>query len=167
MHTQNYKNKCSAISYTSLGQPSPLTAYTENPSSTRAVADHRRAYFRGVAVWKKEVMFSSKAYRKARLTPSSTSDLEILTWIPTSMRQWISSWIFWRRKIRIITVSKTTSNGYIFSPFFLSVYGMFGKKDIVVVATLSRLMAGKLEEPIYKRLIPIVQCTKDLNYDLL
>ena len=35
-----------------------------------------------------------------------------------------------------------------FSPFFLSVDGMMGKEALVILATLSRLMAAKLDEPI-------------------
>ena len=48
------------------------------------------------------------------------SNLEMLTRIPTSMIQWISSWLNGRRKIEIITVSTVTSNINIFSSFPLS-----------------------------------------------
>ena len=63
---------------------------------------------------------SSEYYRKFRLTPSSTSDLEILTQIPTSMIQWISSWLVGRSKIRIITAGTAKRNGNISSIFPLS-----------------------------------------------
>ena len=35
-----------------------------------------------------------------------------------------------------------------FSPFFLSVDGMMGKEALVILATLSRLMAAKMDKPI-------------------
>ena len=35
-----------------------------------------------------------------------------------------------------------------FSPFIVSVYGILGKEAQVALATLSRLMAAKMEEPI-------------------
>ena len=49
--------------------------------------------------------------------------------------------------MRIITVSTSTSNG-IFFPFILSVDGMIGREDLVIVANLSGLMAEKNYEPI-------------------
>ena len=67
----------------------------------------------GVAC-RKEVTLSSEAYGKARLTPSSTSDLEMMTRIPTSTSQWISSCLVGVSKRRIITVSTATRNGNIF-----------------------------------------------------
>ena len=36
-----------------------------------------------------------------------------------------------------------------FYPFILSVYGVMGKEALVVLAILSRLMAAKLDEPIF------------------
>ena len=49
--------------------------------------------------------------------------------------------------MRIITVSTSTSNG-IFFPFILSVDGMIGREDLVIVANLSGLMAEKNYQPI-------------------
>ena len=41
-------------------------------------------------------------------------------------------------------VSTSTSN----SPFVLSVYGILGREDIVIISNLSQIMVEKLEEPI-------------------
>ena len=57
---------------------------------------------------------SYEAYGKARLTPSSTKDLEMPTRIPTSMSQYISSCLVGISKIRIRTVITDTRNGNIF-----------------------------------------------------
>ena len=57
--------------------------------------------FRGGVALIQGVMHSFNAYSKYRLTPSLTSDLEMMTWIHTSMSQWISSWLVGRRQRRI------------------------------------------------------------------
>ena len=101
--------KCVKISSTLLDNISPINEYKAKSSSTRDVADQRRGYIRVGADWRKKVMFSSESYGKARLIPSSTSDLEMLTRMPTSMSQWRSSWIVGKNKRRIITLSTTTS----------------------------------------------------------
>ena len=72
------------------------------------------------AAWRQGVTSLYEDYGKPRLTPSPTSDLEMLTWIPTSMSQWIISWIIGRRKIWIMTVSTDMRNGEFFSVFPLS-----------------------------------------------
>ena len=101
-------------SCTSFNDLSPLTSYAANPSSTRITEDQRKRYVRGGAAWIQEATFSSKDYGKARLTPSWTSDLEIMTQILTSMRQCISYCIVGRRKTRIRTVINVTRNVNIF-----------------------------------------------------
>ena len=40
------------------------------------------------------------------------------------------------------------TKGEFFSPFVLSVYGMLGKEALLVLITLSRVMAEKKDEPI-------------------
>ena len=106
--------KCVTSSYNSLDDPLHLPAYADNPPSTRAAADRMRSYVRWGADWRHEVKFSNDAYRKARLMPSSMSDLEMLMQIPTSMSQWKISWLVWRIKRRVITVITATSNRNIF-----------------------------------------------------
>ena len=54
------------------------------------------------------------------------------------------SWIDGRRKIRKKTVIPATSK-IKFSPFLLSVDGIFGREAIVVLKNLSQLMAEELE----------------------
>ena len=61
--------KCVMSSYIFLLEPSPLTTYTENPSSTRAASDQRRRYIRGGADWIQEVTLSFEDCGKSRLTP--------------------------------------------------------------------------------------------------
>ena len=47
-------------------------------------------------------------------------------------------------------VITATSNGNVFlHSFFLSIYGMLGREALVVLANLSRLMAAKIDEPIF------------------
>ena len=106
--------KCATISCTLIGQPSPLPACAENSPSTRATAYQRMIYFRGGVYWRQEVTLSSETYGKSKLTPSSTSDLETLTRIPTSMSQWISSCLVGISERRINTVSAATINGKVF-----------------------------------------------------
>ena len=74
-------------------------------------------HVRGGADWRQEVMFSSGAFEKSRLMPSSTSYLLMLMRTPKIMIQWTISWIIERRKIRIITVRAATINGHIFPRF--------------------------------------------------
>ena len=107
--------KCATSSCTLIYQPPPLPACAENPSSTRSTADQKRIYVRGGVACRKEVTLSSETYGKSRLIPSSTSYLEMLTRIPTSMSQWISSCLCGISKRRTITVSNAASNGNIFS----------------------------------------------------
>ena len=108
------------ILYLSLNNPSTIPAYATNPSSNRDTVDQRRRYVRRGADWRQEVTFSFESYEKVKLTPSSTSDLEVLMRIPKITRQCISSWIVGRSKIRINTVSTTTSNANIFVICLLS-----------------------------------------------
>ena len=135
------KINCAKISYTSLDEPSPLTTYEENPSSTRDAADKRRSYIKVGAAWRKEMMFSSEDYGKSRLTPSSMSDLEMLTRVTTSMRQWIISCLVGIRKRKKSTVSTDTSN-----IMFLSICLLSGWHDRE--GGSSRLMMEKIKESI-------------------
>ena len=146
-------------SCTFLDNTSPLPLYAMKPSSTRAAEDQRRSLLRGGAAWRQEVTLSSKVYGKSRLTPTSKSYLDMLTWIPTSMSQWISSWLVGRRKIRIIIVSTATTNGR-FYPFFLSVDVILGKKDIFVLSGLSRLMAKNSRNPFHTYMFGSMDASK-------
>ena len=92
-----------------------------------------------------EVTLSSRDYGKARLTPSSKSDLDIQTRTLTSTNLWISSWIFGRNKIRISTVITFTINRNIFSVYM---DGMLRKEALFVLTNLIQFMAEKLEKPI-------------------
>ena len=111
VRTKWVKSSC-----TSIYDTSPLPAYAENPSFTRAVAYQRMRHVSGGAACIQEVVFSSEAYGKSRLMPSLTSYFDILTQIPTIMVQWINSWLVGRSKIKIIIVRTSTSNG---KPFLL------------------------------------------------
>ena len=55
--------------------------------------------------------------------------------------------VFRRIQIRISKVSTSTSNGKK-SPFVISVGGMLGKEDLVVIPHFRLLMAAKMDEPI-------------------
>ena len=101
-----------------------------SPFSTMDATDKRIRQVREGSDWRKEVKFSSEAYGKCRLTLSSTSDLEILTRIPTSMSQWISSWLVGIWKTRIIMVSTAMSNR-----IFFSVYPLIGWHDLEWVSS--------------------------------
>ena len=61
-------------SSTSYNKPSPITAYTANPSYTRAASYHRSKCVKGGEFCKQEVMSSYGAYGRSRLVPSSKSD---------------------------------------------------------------------------------------------
>ena len=61
--------KCVTNSYTSLDEPSLLPAYAANPSSTRAAADQRGGYARGVIDWRQDVVYSFGDYGNDRLRP--------------------------------------------------------------------------------------------------
>ena len=60
---------CVMRSSTLLDDTSPLTAYTANPSSTRAMAYQKRRYFRGHAYYKHKVTSSFGSSEKSILTP--------------------------------------------------------------------------------------------------
>ena len=62
---------CVTSSYTSLEDISPLTLYTVNIASTRYASHHRSSYVGLGAASRQEVIFSSEAYGKFRMTPSS------------------------------------------------------------------------------------------------
>ena len=109
--------KCVTTSCTSKNEPSSLPVYVENPSSTRSAEDQSRRNVRGESAWRQKVTSSSEADGKYKLTPSSTSDLAMMGRIPTSMGQWISSWLVGRSKIRTSMVSTSTSNREIFLSF--------------------------------------------------
>ena len=114
------KINCAKISYTSLDEPSPLTTYEENPSSTRDAADKRRSYIKVGAAWRKEMMFSSEDYGKSRLTPSSILYLGMRKQTHTSMNIWINSCIIGISKRRIIKLSTAANNGKNLSVCLLS-----------------------------------------------
>ena len=78
---------CVTSSYTSLEDISPLTLYTVNIASTRYASHHRSSYVGLGVVSRQEVIFSSEAYGKFRMTPSSMSYLEMMTQISISMIQ--------------------------------------------------------------------------------
>ena len=67
---------------------------------------------------------------------------------PKIKREWIRVCLGRKKLRKTSTVGTAISNRNIFSPFVLSVYGELGKKAQVVLATLSQLMAAKMEEPI-------------------
>ena len=102
--------KCVTSSSTLINNPSPLPIYVDNPSSIRAASDQRRRHFQVGSTWRRELTLSSETYGKSRLTPSLTSDLEMLTRIHIIMIQWIISCIVGRSKIGISTVSTSASN---------------------------------------------------------
>ena len=67
------------------------------------------------------------------------------TWKPEEMDKILARW----RKIKKDNHSKYFHDQQKHvSPFFLSVDGMMGKEAQVVLTTLSRLMAAKMDEPI-------------------
>ena len=103
--------KCTIISCTSIDEPSPLTSYAENHSSTKATSCQRSIYVGGGAAWIQEVKISFNAYQKSILTPSSTSYLGMLMRIATSMIQLTISWIVGRINRMISTLINATSNG--------------------------------------------------------
>ena len=113
----NATTKCVTISCTLFDEYLPINLYVDNPSYIRAVAYQRRRYVRGGENWRQEVMFSYNAYGKSRLTPSSTSDLQMTIQRPTIINLWIRSWLIGRSKIRILTVINATSNIKIFPCF--------------------------------------------------
>ena len=45
-------------------------------------------------------------------------------------------------------LSTVTINGIVFSLFFISVDGIIGSEELVVLSHLSQTMAGKIDEPI-------------------
>ena len=96
--------KCMTSSCTLLDEPSPLTVCAAKPSSIRDTEDQRRRHIRVGEYCRQELTLSSESYGKLRLTPSSTSYLEMLAQIRKVMIQWISSWIVGRSIIRISTV---------------------------------------------------------------
>ena len=63
------KMRCTASSSTLLGNPSPITAYSVNPSYTRAAADQRRRHIRRCTYWRHEVTSSFGDYGKSILMP--------------------------------------------------------------------------------------------------
>ena len=93
-----------------IDETSPLTAYAENPSSTRDPVDQRRRYNRRCTDWRHKVTSSFGGYGKYRLMPSSTSYLETKMRAPTGRSQWVSSWLVIRKKIKINMVSIARNN---------------------------------------------------------
>ena len=71
--------------------------------------------------WIQDLISSSEAYDKYELTILLASHLEILTWIPTIMSQWVISWIVGRRLIKEILVSTAMIKVFFFHSFTLSV----------------------------------------------
>ena len=103
-----------ARSSTSTDEPYPITAHTENLSSTRDAEDHRTRYFRGGVHLRPEVTSPSGAYGKARLMPKLTSDMETRTQTSTGRNQRTSSWLVGGRKKKIDTVIIVTNIRNIF-----------------------------------------------------
>ena len=57
------------ISYNFINETSTITAYAENPSSTRDTSDQRRWHIRGGLDWRQDVTSLFGAYGKDKLTP--------------------------------------------------------------------------------------------------
>ena len=91
-------------------------------------------------------MSSYGANGKVKLIPSLTPYLGTQMLIPTRKIQWNRYCIDRENKINTGMVSISTSKGKN-SVFVLSVDGMLGKEDLVVLANLSWIMAVKMEAP--------------------